>query len=71
MTMTAEALTLVPGSVVIELDAHRRTLYAHVLSAPDDASVEAFRSRVLQLEARIIRAVADVVDCPAGLLFLR
>lgn len=62
MTLTAEALTLVPGSVVIELDAQRRTLYAHVLDAPDDASVEAFRARVLELEARIIRAVGSAAD---------
>ena len=62
MTLTAEALTLVPGSVVIELDAHRRMLYAHVLAAPDDAAVDAFRKRVLELEARIIRAVGSAAD---------
>ena len=62
MTLTAEALTLVPGSVVIELDAPRRTLYAHVLAAPDDAAVDAFRVRVQELEARIIRAVGSAAD---------
>lgn len=62
MTLTAEALTLVPGSVVIELDAPRRTVYAHVLDAPDDAAVAAFRMRVLELEARIIRAVGSPAD---------
>lgn len=62
MTMTAEALTLVPGSIVIELDARSRTLYAHVLSAPDDASVEAFRRQVLDLEARVVRAVGRAED---------
>lgn len=62
MTMTAEALTLVPGSIVIEVDARHRTIYAHVLSAPDDATVETFRRRVLDLEARVVRAIGRSED---------
>lgn len=62
MTLTAESLTLVPGSIVLELDSTSRTLYAHVLSAPDDAAVQAFSDRVLDLEARIIRALGRDVD---------
>lgn len=62
ITMTAEALSLVPGSIIVEVDADNRTLYAHVLSAPDDAAVTAFRRRVLDVEAGLIRAVGHSAD---------
>jgi multicomponent Na+:H+ antiporter subunit E len=62
MTLTTEALTLVPGSIVLEVDVRTRTIYAHVLDAPDEAAVEAFRRRVLALETRIIRAVGRSAD---------
>jgi multicomponent Na+:H+ antiporter subunit E len=62
VTLTVEALSLVPGSIVIEVDAPRRTLYAHVLSAPNNAAVEAFRRRVLEVEAGIIRALGKDHD---------
>lgn len=62
VTMTAEALSLVPGSIIVEVDADNRTLYAHVLSAPDDDAVAAFRRRVLNVEESIIRAVGRRPD---------
>lgn len=62
MTMTAETLSLVPGSIIIEVDPPQRTLYAHVLAADDDAAVTAFRRRVLDVEAAIIRAVGRDAD---------
>lgn len=62
MTLTTEALSLVPGSIIVELDPEARTLYAHVLSASDAASVEAFRQRALDVEASLIRAVGRPAD---------
>ena len=56
------AAALAPGSIIVELDPEARTLYAHVLSASDAASVEAFRQRALDVEASLIRAVGRPAD---------
>ncbi|MDO5711830.1 MAG: Na+/H+ antiporter subunit E, partial [Micrococcales bacterium] len=55
--LTAELTTLVPGSIVIDLDTSRREMVVHIFdaSAGDDAT---FRARVLQQEARVLRALA-------------
>jgi len=62
ITMTAETLSLVPGSIMVEVDAPGRTLYAHVLAAQDDEAVEEFRRRVLDVEAQVIRAIGTDAD---------
>lgn len=56
MTLTAIALTLLPGSVIVEVRKAANTLYVHVLGAPDAAAVERARRGVLDVEARLIRA---------------
>ena len=62
LTVLAEALSLVPGSLVIEVRPDIRTVYCHVLDAGDDAAVEGFRTRVLAVEALIIRALGTPED---------
>ena len=59
LTLTAELASLVPGSLVIE--AHRLTgmLYLHVLDAEAGGGVEAHRASVLELEERVLRALAS------------
>jgi multicomponent Na+:H+ antiporter subunit E len=57
MAMVTEALTLVPGSVVIEARPEERTIYAHVLDAGDADAVAAFRAQVARLEADIVGAL--------------
>ena len=56
LTIVAEALTLVPGSVVIDMDRERRTLSIHILHVRDLADVERRRAAVLEEEARVVRA---------------
>jgi multicomponent Na+:H+ antiporter subunit E len=65
MTMVAELISLMPGSLAIELDPRSRTIYAHVLATPTDSHVEAFRAEVLRLEARLIRAVGSPLEVAA------
>lgn len=62
LTVLTEALSLVPGSVVIEVRPDLGLLYAHVLDAGDDAAVEAFRARVLAVEAQVVRALGTPED---------
>nr|MDT0657069.1 Na+/H+ antiporter subunit E [Micromonospora sp. DSM 115978] len=59
LTLTAEALSLVPGSLIIEADRENATLYVHVLDVRGPADVTAARRKVLDLEARIVRAVGS------------
>lgn len=58
LVVTAEAQTLVPGSVVIEIDARTRVVYCHVLNVTGPADVEAFRRSVRGLEGRVLGAIA-------------
>jgi multicomponent Na+:H+ antiporter subunit E len=59
LTMTAELVSLVPGSIIVE--AHRLTgrLYVHVLDVETSGGVEKARQAVLDQEARVLRALAS------------
>ena len=59
LTLTAEALSLVPGSLIIEADRATGTLYVHVIGVRSRAEVERFRQGVLDLEARIVAAIGS------------
>jgi multicomponent Na+:H+ antiporter subunit E len=62
MTLTAIALSLIPGSLVLEVDRERSLLYLHVLNTPDAAAVEKARSAVLLIERRLVRALGSRED---------
>ncbi|MGC5333634.1 Na+/H+ antiporter subunit E [Micromonospora sp. DT62] len=59
LTLTAEALSLVPGSLIIEADRTTGTLYVHVIGVRSRDEVERFRRGVLELEARIVAAIGS------------
>lgn len=56
LTIVAEALTLVPGSLVIDMDRGERTLSLHILHVRDLGDVERRRAAVLAEEERVVRA---------------
>ncbi|MCF6744313.1 Na+/H+ antiporter subunit E [Blastococcus sp. KM273128] len=56
LTILAESLTLVPGSMVIDLDRERRTLGLHILHVSNEDDVERQRASVLAQEERVVRA---------------
>jgi multicomponent Na+:H+ antiporter subunit E len=56
LTLTAEALSLVPGSLIVEVDRDGGILFVHVLGLRDRADAERFRRSVLELETRIVDA---------------
>ncbi|PSL36651.1 multisubunit sodium/proton antiporter MrpE subunit [Labedella gwakjiensis] len=58
----AEALSLVPGSIVVDLDRGESILYLHVLDTDDDHDVEVARQRVLATEKRIVRGFGSAHD---------
>ncbi|MEV0608927.1 Na+/H+ antiporter subunit E [Polymorphospora rubra] len=62
LTLTAEALSLVPGSLIVEADRSTGTLYVHVLDIEGPDGVERMRREILELEARIIRATGSAAE---------
>jgi len=65
LTQTAELVSLVPGTIALEIHRATSTLYLHVLGAADDEAVQA----VLDAEARVLRtfgSAAEVAALDAG-----
>ena len=56
LTILTESLTLVPGSMVIDLDREHRTIALHILHVRDERDVERQRDAVLAEEDRVVRA---------------
>ncbi|BBH67169.1 Na+/H+ antiporter subunit E [Actinoplanes sp. OR16] len=62
LTLTAEALSLVPGSLIVEVDRSQGILYVHVLGVSTLEEVEHFRGSVLALERRIVDAFGSPAE---------
>ncbi|MEV4539382.1 Na+/H+ antiporter subunit E [Asanoa sp. NPDC049518] len=59
LTLTAEAISLVPGSLILEVDRSVGVLYVHVLDVSDRAQAERFRRHALAVERRIVEAIGS------------
>ncbi|GAB3045706.1 hypothetical protein GCM10027052_30260 [Parafrigoribacterium mesophilum] len=62
MTLDAIAMSLVPGSLVVEADRERSILYLHTFATRTTGDVELMRRKVLVVEARIVRAIGSRTD---------
>lgn len=58
LTATAELVSLVPGSIMIELDPRDPALYLHVLDAATPEKIEDACHRVHRQERRVVEAFA-------------
>ncbi len=56
LTVVAEMVSLVPGSLVVEARRSTHTLFLHVLDARDKDGVERMRREVMALERRVVLA---------------
>jgi multicomponent Na+:H+ antiporter subunit E len=65
LTAVAETLSLVPGSLVLDLDRESRLISIHLLHVEDLADVERQKAGVLDTEDRIVRAFGTVEDIAA------
>lgn len=57
MTVVAQMVSLVPGSLVVEARRSTHTLFLHVLDVGDVAGANAFRDQVFALERRVVMAL--------------
>jgi multicomponent Na+:H+ antiporter subunit E len=62
MTMTGQTVSLVPGTLTVEIDRGNSTLFIHMLDAADDQSVQHARRATLAIEERLIRALGSRVE---------
>lgn len=62
ITITAIVVSLVPGSLVVEIDRERSILYLHALGTRDEAGVEKVRAKVLRAERDAVRALGSRPD---------
>lgn len=65
LTILSESLTLVPGSMVIDMDREHRTISVHVLHVDDEADVGRQRASVLAQEERVVRAFGSADEIAA------
>jgi multicomponent Na+:H+ antiporter subunit E len=65
LTIVAETISLVPGSLVLDLDREARLISVHLLHADDLEDVARQKADVLATEARIVRAFGTADDAAA------
>ncbi len=59
LTLVAEAVSLVPGSLITDADRENGILYIHMLGVKDLEHLERFKAGVLRLEARLVKAIGS------------
>jgi multicomponent Na+:H+ antiporter subunit E len=62
MTLTALAVSLIPGSLVVEVDRGRSILYLHSINVESDADLEKVRQKTLSVERGLVRALGSADD---------
>ncbi|TDC33565.1 Na+/H+ antiporter subunit E [Micromonospora sp. 15K316] len=62
LALTAELVSLVPGTLILEVDREAGVLYLHVLDVRRPQDLADNRARVLEIEARIVRAVGSAAE---------
>ena len=62
MTLSAIVVSLIPGSIVIEVDRAGGVLYLHAIGAADDAAIAKVRADVLASEVLLVKALGSVDD---------
>ena len=56
LALAVNIITLIPGSIVLEIDQERRLLYVHVIDVGNDKAVDRFYRQVAQIERLLVAA---------------
>ncbi|CAG7597193.1 Na+/H+ antiporter subunit E [Leucobacter soli] len=59
LTVVGLTVSLIPGSLVAEVDRFGSTLYLHVLNTPTQRQIREMRAQTLHIEELVIRAVGS------------
>ncbi|MGS2614591.1 Na+/H+ antiporter subunit E [Micromonospora sp. LZ34] len=62
LALTAEVISLVPGTLIVEVDRDTGTLYVHVLDVRGPQDLTDSRERILAVERRLVRAVGSAAE---------
>lgn len=62
LTWVAVSTSIVPGSIVVDIDRVHSTLYLHVLNVKSIDEIERFKESVLDTERRIVLAIGSKED---------
>ena len=62
MTLTAISVSLIPGSIVVEVDRAGGVLYLHAIGAAEREQFDKVRDDVLDIEVLIVRALGSADD---------
>ena len=65
MTAVGHVLSLIPGSLVVEVDRGAATLYVHAMNTPTPESVEKVRRGIQDMEARLIQVMGTKTELAA------
>ncbi|AIY02555.1 multisubunit Na+/H+ antiporter, MnhE subunit [Arthrobacter sp. PAMC 25486] len=65
MTAVGHVLSLIPGSLVVEVDRGSATLYVHAMNAPTPADVDRIRADIQDFEARLIEVMGTKAELAA------
>ena len=62
MTLTSISVSLIPGSIVVEVDRAGGVLYLHAIGASDAAAIAKAKSNVLAIELLLVKALGSKDD---------
>ncbi|SCL50953.1 multicomponent Na+:H+ antiporter subunit E [Micromonospora citrea] len=62
LALTAEAVSLVPGTLIVEADRDAGILYVHVLDVHGPQDLTGSRERILAVERRIVRVIGSAAE---------
>jgi multicomponent Na+:H+ antiporter subunit E len=65
LTMVALTASLIPGSIVVDVDRYASTLYFHVLNTPTEREIRRARTATRRIEELLVRAIGSSRDLEA------
>lgn len=65
LTLVSLTISLIPGSLVVEVDRFKSTLYLHVLNTPTQREIRVMREQTLYIERLLIRALGSKAELEA------
>jgi multicomponent Na+:H+ antiporter subunit E len=66
LALAVNIITLIPGSIVLEIDQVRRMIYVHVIDVGSDRAVQRFYRQIAQMERLLVAAFERDADWRAA-----